>query len=613
MSSRSTLRAKGVAATVVLVATVIAVGGLGAAEPGFTPIQAMPVPAASGPINTFSYASLVCTSATTCEAVGPPATTDHPADVAQPPAATTETAGVWSPPTPIALPAGAAAKSTLWPGLQSLSCSDAGDCTAVGGYATTSAGATAAMAASQTSGTWGAATAVPQPVGAATGASERDVLDRVQCTSVGNCVAAGSDRGTDGLLHAYVETESAGSWSAGTELPDISLLNAKDPYRTTSLVCTDLTDCTVVGVVPGVTGGTYAWTETAGTWSDPVNVAPHSPGFEGNDLACPDPTTCILVGAQLFDGAYVTETSGVWSSVTVVPAPRLSPVGLIGALNAITCNTDALCEVTGEWLSIGGAAVLETIAGAATWSNGTWSSFGYVRTPQPKDAILAVGALNDVACPTTTACEAIGFSASLSFVAISAEAFSTSITPMRAVVAPRAPSFAGGAGIPDGIRGLWLPPTDDGGAPVTTFTATVEPGGRTCTTAGYACTFHGLANGHRYHVVVRDRTSFGPSAPRVGLATAGLAPHAPAAVRLAVLHPSEVEASWHPAATLPGEPVRVYVVTLTGPHHLTERLATHGLTARFGGLRPGAYTVRVEARNASGLSRPSAPAHARLP
>ena len=48
MSSRSTLRAKGVAATVVLVATVIAVGGLAAAEPGFTPIQAMPVPAASG-------------------------------------------------------------------------------------------------------------------------------------------------------------------------------------------------------------------------------------------------------------------------------------------------------------------------------------------------------------------------------------------------------------------------------------------------------------------------------------------------------------------------------------------------------------------------------------
>jgi len=44
MSSRSTLRAKGVAATVVLVATVIAVGGLAAAEPGFTsswhPVQA---------------------------------------------------------------------------------------------------------------------------------------------------------------------------------------------------------------------------------------------------------------------------------------------------------------------------------------------------------------------------------------------------------------------------------------------------------------------------------------------------------------------------------------------------------------------------------------------
>ena len=44
----------------------------------------------------------------------------------------------------------------------------------------------------------------------------------------------------------------------------------------------------------------------------------------------------------------------------------------------------------------------------------------------------------------------------------------------------------------------WTAPQDDGGAPITGYTATATPGGATCTTTGLSCTVNGLTNGTAY-------------------------------------------------------------------------------------------------------------------
>ena len=60
----------------------------------------------------------------------------------------------------------------------------------------------------------------------------------------------------------------------------------------------------------------------------------------------------------------------------------------------------------------------------------------------------------------------------------------------------------------------WSAPADDGGAPVTRYTATASPGGRTCTTTGArSCTITGLTNGTSYTVKVTATNRAGTSAP----------------------------------------------------------------------------------------------------
>ncbi len=102
--------------------------------------------------------------------------------------------------------------------------------------------------------------------------------------------------------------------------------------------------------------------------------------------------------------------------------------------------------------------------------------------------------------------------------------------PARAPTAVTAPAVVGGAG---SAVVSWLPPTNEGGSPVTRYSVSVSPGGKVVTTTGSArsATVTGLAGGVTYAFAVRAANVAGTS-PVATTSAAGTAVglSAPAAI-----------------------------------------------------------------------------------
>jgi hypothetical protein len=587
-----------VVALTIVAAVLLAVSTAGA-EPGLDGATKLATPPQNGLI-PYEYSAISCPVLGGCVVVGPDGLLDFgvlPGSALEQLAVTTQTSGTWGKPATIPAPTGGAATSSYASELPAVSCPDDGDCVAVGSYATTKGGAYGPITVSETSGTWGGASYIPQPAGAAVGGNERDQLEAVTCASAGNCVAVGVADGTDGLSHAYVDTDTAGAWGVATMLPVIPGLG-QTQLQIAGVVCSSLDDCRFAA-----SGGTasYVWTETAGTWSGPVDVSTPKGVFAASSIACPSATTCLLVGFESIvhgpQPAYATESDGTWSTASTLPIPRLSPVFSSGRFTGISCSSATECVAVGLWDA--DAPSESILPGAATWSAGSWSSVGYLDVPTPK-ARESLSLAESVSCPSTTSCVSLVNALSFDLASIRGEQLAVRVASVRAVVAPGSPTRIGAVGVRSGLTATWLPPANDGGSPIDDFTATLQPGDRHCTTSGDACTVRGLVDGHRYRVIVRDRTAHGTSRPTVELAVAGPVPTRPRVVRARDVN-GVVEISWRRASAPPDEHVH-YVVTLKGPHKRVRRLATASLRCQVGGLPTGRYTVAVVAFDASGHS-----------
>jgi hypothetical protein len=254
-----------------------------------------PMPAGAEAGTVASVSSVSCASPGNCTAVG-----DGYNDVSAVPVAWTETSGTWAAGVEVSLPPDGTDGQ-----LVSVSCSSAGNCSAVGDYdGTTYPCCRQGLAVTETDGTWGDAVGVVEPANAPP-SPPLDYMSSVSCSSPGNCTAFGLMFNS----HIFVWglplllTETNGTWAPGAEVAmPADFVGPGYAARVSSYVsCVSAGNCVAVGVYSSNTSQLgLVLTETAGTWTGvaaPLPTNAMNPAYvEMNSVSCVPPGDCAAVG-----------------------------------------------------------------------------------------------------------------------------------------------------------------------------------------------------------------------------------------------------------------------------------------------------------------------------
>lgn len=460
-----------------LMALAISAGSL--ASTGGAAVHASPLPrsgcelrACAVPMYTkgFSLSSISCPSATVCVAVG-----TEGSYTGAIPVVATESAGVWR---AELLPSSTSVNDTF----SSVSCTSATSCTAAGYNTPPEVTDVVPVIGVEQAGGWELT-----DQGSETG----DVLLGVSCALSKDCTAVGIEAAPGENYIPIAETESAGTWGAVSESPASNLGS-----EFAGVSCLSATSCTAVGgdgYEP-----TYA-TGIAGTFGAMKEIsAPAGSTFLA--VSCRSMTDCTAVGEESSgrpadDGEgepfYATESNGVWG-----PAEAIGVPGGIGAFDAVSCTSALDCTAVGGTRGGTGAARQPIYA---VETNGVWGKATEIVSPEG-------GSLSGVSCTSPRHCTAVGID-SRGYPIYPTE---TDGTWPRV---PRAPKLGRVTPGDKSITVTWAPPKVDGGAPVTSYTASAVSGTRTFTcTSPRSCTIRGLAAGTTYTVSVVARNAAGSSA-----------------------------------------------------------------------------------------------------
>jgi hypothetical protein len=213
---------------------------------------------------------------------------------------------------------------------------------------------------------------------------------------------------------------------------------------------------------------------------------------------------------------------------------------------------------------------------------------------------------------TVTACTVAGLSngTAYTFTVVAHNAVGAGApSPATAAVVPA--KLPSATGTPLAVRGdasvqVSWPAADAGGEPVTRYTVTSSPLGRTCSTDGAtSCTVTGLSNGSSYTFTVRATNAVGDgpvSAPSAAVVPAAV-PSVPTGVR-ATPDNASAHVSWNATAS-GGSALRGYLVE-SSPGGLSCRTTTATVCTVSGLTNGTSYTFTVTASNDVGDARSAA-------
>ena len=285
-------------------------------------------------------------------------------------------------------------RSDIDASLASVSCTSAGSCTAVGGYATpTQLGKTLAES---WNGTAWAIQATPSVAGA-----HNNYLSSVSCTGAGACTAVGAHETIGQPELPLAESRDGALWRirpapgpAGAAVSNLS-----------GVSCPAAGGCAAVGthVTPAVTSLTLVEVWNGTSWA--IQAAPTPGGATEAELsavACPGPTTCTAVGnyRNFLDAQARQKTlAESWNGTSwrIQSAPT---VGYGSALSAVSCAGARACMAVGYYLD----ALGWPVSLVEVWNGTSWKT---VPTPNPPGS--ADITLTGVSCAAAGACTAVGW------------------------------------------------------------------------------------------------------------------------------------------------------------------------------------------------------------
>lgn len=288
--------------------------------------------------------SVSCPSAGNCAAVG----SYIDASGAQQALLLLESSGRWQKAKPVGLPPDGSA-----PELASVSCPSPGNCTAVGHYEDAS-GKEQALVLSQASGS-PTTTEVPSLPGA-----RGTVLTSVSCSSAGDCTAVGADIDRKGPQLIFVEVESSGDWGKPSRplLPLGTKVAAKPPPWLSSVSCSSPGNCTAVGSYVAASGEQQGMLleERGGTWGR-ATTAPTPRGQSQVSLtsvSCDTQRDCLAVGwytgGNTQWGLLLNKSRGIWQVGTKAPLPPVASGFPSAYLSSVSCR-GGHCAAVGTFVS----------------------------------------------------------------------------------------------------------------------------------------------------------------------------------------------------------------------------------------------------------------------
>lgn len=269
--------------------------------------------------------------------------------------------------------------------LLNVSCSGASACTAVGFYANSAQGG--GPLAERWNGTGWHLQTIPEPA-----TSE---LTGVSCPGARSCITVGAYETGSQSYTTLAEAWNGTRWAV--------LPTPRTGYSEASLVgvsCPAPTACVAIG-----SGGNSITRQVpfAESWNGEAWTIQKTPALPANSFPALNSVSCSAADSCTAIGYHET------SSGEEPLAERWNGVSwalqhIRGAANhslfAVSCPSATSCTAAGAYTNRAGVEV--TLA--AHWNGKAWA---LQRPPNPAGATR--NQLNDVSCPTTTVCEAVGF------------------------------------------------------------------------------------------------------------------------------------------------------------------------------------------------------------
>jgi hypothetical protein len=279
-------------------------------------------------------------------------------------------------------------------GINAISCTGPGNCTAGGFYQANPSGRSEGFVVRQVNGTWGNAEPVPGLAALNQGGAQ---VSSISCPSRGNCAATGYytksiSSGGASFTAGFVVSQVNGTWGQATEIPGLTAYYQGHPLAQSSTIsCGSAGNC--------VAGG-YQWVTVAnrnhmqaflvsqvnGVWGKARAVTGAGPI---TSVSCPSAGNCTAVG-----GRVLAEVNGTWGK-----AIQLKVNGVAAVLSSVTCTTAGNCVAVGK---------LGSAAGLATQTAGSWGGLHSVEGT----AVLKKGQgaiFTSISCAKTGLCTAAGY------------------------------------------------------------------------------------------------------------------------------------------------------------------------------------------------------------